>query len=63
MKKQKSIFTLLGVLAAIIYLCGSFIWASFDVSKWDVEGKGILVAVYLMISIFGSMGIALNDSE
>lgn len=41
----------------VLYLCGSFVAASFDITQWDKEGR-FLTVLFSAILGFGSLGVA-----
>ena len=56
-----AVFSLL--LAGLIYLVGSFTVMSFDAGKWDVTARAFAGLMWLLISIFGSVGIVTLTDE
>jgi len=59
MKKILTILVLMIVTAGILFLLGAFIAGNFDVQKWDVLAKTLLVILYLGIC----SGFVVNSIE
>lgn len=53
MKKFKSLLIIPVVIACIIYIMLAFIFASFDVSKYPVEGKLFACGLWLVGAVWG----------
>jgi hypothetical protein len=59
-----SLFLLLMMIGTItIYLIGVFMWAEFDITKWDSVGRGCYVFAAETILLIGSIVIALDSKS
>lgn len=45
----------------VIYLIGAFMWAEFDIKKWEAIGRGCYVLAAEAILLVGSIAITLES--
>jgi hypothetical protein len=59
-----SLFLILMITGTIVvYLIGAFMWAEFDITKWDSVGRGCYVLAAETILLIGSIIIALDSQS
>lgn len=51
MKKVKTVLLVLGVNIAAVYLLGSFLLFSFNVSTWGIVGVRFIVMMFVLLVV------------